>query len=514
MTKCQKCTKHATFNYISETKPLFCKEHKIENMINVKDKRCCNENCLTRPTFNYIGETKALFCKEHKKENMIDVKNKHCCYENCSTRPNFNYIGETKALFCKKHKKDDMIDVEHKYCCYKNCLTRPTFNYIGETKALFCKEHKKVNMIDITSERCCYENCLTCPVFNYIGEPKALFCKEHKKENMINVKDRHCCHENCLTSPAFNYIDEPKPLFCKKHKKENMINIKSKRCCYENCFTQPAFNYIGEKNGIFCEKHRKENMINIKKKILTCIHKKCNNIPLFNFENKKAIYCNKHKKENMINIQIKLKCCECNNLPILSLDDKYYCSKHYPNKNLIDETKKLCSIHDTADTTYVCNECKTKSNHPKEYKVVYHVKKNINKKCMTDSNLPVSECSKRRPDIYYECNKHVVIIEVDEHQHRNYIEECECKRINEIVSSIGGKSVIFIRYNPDKIMNKKKEIKIPNTNRLDKLIEVIKYELNNDYDKITVKLIQLFYNDDNKIYESYKEEDITNKVMI
>jgi hypothetical protein len=63
-------------------------------------------------------------------------------------------------------------------------------------------------------------------------------------------------------------------------------------------------------------------------------------------------------------------------------------------------------------------------------------------------------CSKKRPDIYFELDRHCVIIEVDEHQHNAYEDSCECSRINEIVNGIGGKSIIIIRYNPDIVRNK------------------------------------------------------------
>ncbi len=51
-------------------------------------------------------------------------------------------------------------------------------------------------------------------------------------------------------------------------------------------------------------------------------------------------------------------------------------------------------------------------------------------------------CSKKRPDIYFELERHCVIVEVDEHQHNAYEDSCECSRINEIVNGIGGKSFL------------------------------------------------------------------------
>ena len=115
-------------------------------------------------------------------------------------------------------------------------------------------------------------------------------------------------------------------------------------------------------------------------------------------------------------------------------------------------------------------------------------------------------CSKKRPDIYFELLQHCLIVEVDENQHNSYEDSCECARINEIVNGIGGKSVVFIRYNPDNIKNNTNIIQISQLDRLKLLVETIKSELVKDYDMFLVKIIQLFYNDD---YEETADIGVT-----
>jgi len=121
---------------------------------------------------------------------------------------------------------------------------------------------------------------------------------------------------------------------------------------------------------------------------------------------------------------------------------------------------------------------------------------------------------KKRPDIYYELNKHCVIVEVDENQHNTYEDVCECSRLNEIVNGIGGKSVIIIRYNTDAIKCKGKKVKISNSGRIDLLIKTIKKELTKEYKKFIVKIIQICYNDDYDEYKVIKKENITKIVCI
>jgi len=72
---------------------------------------CIYPNCKTIPIYNVEGETKALYCSIHKLDGMVDVKNKSCIHPNCKTIPIYNVEGETKALYCSIHKLDGMVDV-------------------------------------------------------------------------------------------------------------------------------------------------------------------------------------------------------------------------------------------------------------------------------------------------------------------------------------------------------------------------------------------------------------------
>ena len=123
-------------------------------------------------------------------------------------------------------------------------------------------------------------------------------------------------------------------------------------------------------------------------------------------------------------------------------------------------------------------------------------------------------CSKKRPDIYFDLHTHCVIVEVDENQHNTYEDTCECARINEIVNGVGGRSVIIIRYNPDIVRNRGKQIMIHPGVRVDLLVETIKAELGKSYDTFMVKTVQLFYDDNYDVYQEIKEENITDLVCV
>jgi hypothetical protein len=56
-------------------------------------------------------------------------------------------------------------------------------------------------------------------------------------------------------------------------------------------------------------------------------------------------------------------------------------------------------------------------------------------------------CTRYRPDILIDFGSHIVIIEVDEFRHTNYV--CEQKRMVDLYEDMGYRNTVFIRFNPD-----------------------------------------------------------------
>jgi hypothetical protein len=46
------CTKQASFNNAREKARRFCAAHKLDGMVNVKDKACEHDSCTKHPNFN------------------------------------------------------------------------------------------------------------------------------------------------------------------------------------------------------------------------------------------------------------------------------------------------------------------------------------------------------------------------------------------------------------------------------------------------------------------------------
>jgi hypothetical protein len=407
-----------------------------------------------------------------------------------------------------------MIDVKSKRCLEDGCIKHPSFNISNETKGLYCYEHKKENMIDVKSKRCAEDKCMKRPIFNIPNMLNALYCSQHKKENMVDVKSKRCAENGCCVKhPNFNLPTKTTGMFCSQHKKENMVDVKHTKCDNDDCIKRPHFNFPNEKKGLYCFEHKKENMINMNNK--NCQHNKCKELAIFGIINKRPQFCLEHKEKNMINIALDNKCfvLECNNEYNHIINADKYCDKHTPEtyETIIKRLCKYCDIKE--ESKFVCKECK-KIQNKKEWAIVRHLRKSIDTKFEYNSSKMLQGCSKKRPDIFFDLTGHVVIVEIDENQHKTYEDTCECARINEIVNGIGGKPVIIIRYNPDIVKNNGKQININQSDRIDNLIHIIKNELTKTYDTFIVKIIQLYYNDNYETYQSIKEEIITDKVTI
>jgi hypothetical protein len=239
------CKTSSIYNFEGQTKRLYCASHKLDGMVNLKNKPCIHPNCKIRPTYNLEGETKALYCNTHKLNGMVNVRNNTCVHPNCKTQSNYNIQGETKGLYCSLHKLEGMINVTCKNCIHTNCKKYPNYNLEDEIKPLYCFSHKLEGMIDIKHKKCIQLNCKVRPVYNFEGEKKAIYCFSHKKEEMINVVVRTCIYTNCKIRPSYNIEGKNDALYCEIHKLDGMINIRAKTCQTHLCYKQVNEKYDG-----------------------------------------------------------------------------------------------------------------------------------------------------------------------------------------------------------------------------------------------------------------------------
>jgi len=118
-----------------------------------------------------------------------------------------------------------------------------------------------------------------------------------------------------------------------------------------------------------------------------------------------------------------------------------------------------------------------------------------------DKIIVDTNCGKERPDIVFKLPDRIIIVEVDEFQHRDRNTNCESVRMFNIMQSIGETlPVIFIRYNPDRYYDINKNPK--RNNNPEKIIEKLNEIMNIPTEDLIrrvkigqeIMIIYLYYN--------------------
>jgi len=268
----------------------------------------------------------------------------------------------------------------------------------------------------------------------------------------------------------------------------------------------------GDSKLKYCAKHKPTNAIPCDGK--KCGHRKCENVPTHGDKGRKPIFCSDHSDPSIhIDLIADGRCSdpECDNEFDYISDKTKFCSIHCPfDLSKMESLKRVCKICDQVEESpYICKACNLIRN-KKEWAVVQFLKKNLRIPFHHDERL-YGVCGNRRPDIHYQLSLHDVIVENDERQHYRITPECELARINDIVNTIGGKPVVFIRYNPDVFRRGGKIVKVSQADRLSLLLKTVKEQLSiTEPEPFSIKVIKLFFDGD----EYSTTEDVTRKVCI
>jgi hypothetical protein len=202
---------------------------------------CKFEGCNKHGIFGI--QTDKFYCKNHKSEGMVDLRNKKCEFEGCIKNPLFNFKGYSKK-YCNLHKLEGMVNVVHRNCIHAGCTKQASFNF-KDKLADYCEQHKKDEMIFVIKKNKCKNiGCDVRPSFNYPNNKGSLYCSYHKLEGMIDI-NRKCEIIDCKTNCRYNYDTEKKARFCTKHKLDGMVDILSVRCKTPLCDTRVTKKYEG-----------------------------------------------------------------------------------------------------------------------------------------------------------------------------------------------------------------------------------------------------------------------------
>lgn len=291
--------------------------------------------------------------------------------------------------------------------------------------------------------------CPGCPfVACFSHDPTPRRCKAHKSADDYLVDDRYlditqptgkstpsaiCEFPLCRTIARYGAC---KPAVrCLQHKLEGDKHLFHKACTATiECTTLPSYGPPGGKK-YRCFQHRYTGDISLGNK--TCKEKTCKEIPYFG--ESQANYCEAHKGPSDVD-QRDVKC-------------------------------RACGLCGRLDEQGRCRDCNPntfeRKIREKQVKVKHWLDENLTTPyTLTDRRVFVYGlgCIKQRPDFLFDFPTHVLIVEVDEDQHKSHTWCDEARMIN-IAQNLRRKT-IFIRYNPDEYSSNGREVSCAHEERM------------------------------------------------
>lgn len=340
-------------------------------------------------------------CKKHKEGDMIDCHNPRCW---CGKLAIFGTSGG-KAERCKKHKGGDMVDVRSKRCRCKR--SQPVFGYLGK-KAECCQICKLPNMVDVKNRRCACGK--SQPNYALPGE-KAGFCAGCKGPAMVDVNNGRCfCGK---VRPTFAFPGD-RAAFCMGCKLPGMVDVKSLRCkCGKH---QPRFGLPGGRPTC-CSTCKEDGMTDLRQPLCSC-----GESAYYGSAGGQAVSCIRCRAPNMVP------------------SNRHTC--------IVGACEPIKKVHFAQTACYECRERIPLKVW--ERKVVDELKRLGIEYSYYDSSAPCAQAKgvrAFRPDFTFVLDDYVVILEVDENEHRNYELSCEVGRVGDIKDAIE-LPLLLIRLNP------------------------------------------------------------------
>jgi hypothetical protein len=268
--------------------------------------------------------------------------------------------------------------------------------------------------------------------YNFPYKKTGKYCSKHALEGMINVRIKKCeLYDICKTAATYNYPGIKPPIRCSYHKKDGMRDVVHPQCQFiEGCELNAQYNYINVKGRIYCKNHALDGMV-----------------------------CKDARMCKFIGCKIGASFCPPNST------DRTFCAAHAPD-DYVDTCSTFCK--NCKDTQVYChandgycfkcyNELHPDKPNPRQHKVrenaVVENVKTYYPNVIVDEKVAGGK-SQKRPDMLIDLSTHVIIIEVDEDQHRRYEKGSDESRIKILQEDIK-KLVVMIRFNPDFYKNSK-----------------------------------------------------------
>jgi hypothetical protein len=142
-----------------------------------------------------------------------------------------------------------------------------------------------------------------------------------------------------------------------------------------------------------------------------------------------------------------------------------------------------------------CSDCQvfhTKQPHKQREILVKAILDEAKIPYKSHDDIPEGSCHRYRPDFYFDWNTHIVILEVDENQHKGYESSCEKARMINLSQDQGGMKTVFIRFNPDNYRDSSNKLHKWTLSRRTKLLEILE-QTRNHVPEHFLSAIYLYY---------------------
>lgn len=181
----------------------------------------------------------------------------------------------------------------------------------------------------------------------------------------------------------------------------------------------------------------------------------CDSIASYGIPGGKRTRCTKHRSPGMLS-RPRAKCVVCRKPALYGqhyIPQRCEAHKSEQDDNLMERECISCHLTMILDKNGKCEYCDPvrfeTTRLAKQNALMEYLDRHALKGDSTDIVIDRGICGKERPDRTFDFDNKIVILECDEHQHKERQCVCEQTRMVNIAQSYGGVPVYFLRWNPD-----------------------------------------------------------------
>ena len=268
-------------------------------------------------------------------------------------------------------------------------------------------------------KRCQHDGCDTRASFDVPGATRPRFCRAHSEAGMVDVISKHCQHDGCDTRASFDVPGATRPRFCRAHSEAGMVDVINKRCQHDGCVVRASHGFPGSPPS-FCGPH--------------------------------------HPHGTML--RPTRKCAQCREVATHGITQPERCEAHARpcDDNLVERECASCALPNLLNARNMCVPCEAfasgkRPRLSKQREVLQFLDYEFTEHPYDTTDVTpqgLRDCDRReRPDVMWDRPDRIVLLEIDEDQHRNRPCECEQTRMMNISQALGCERTVWIRYNPD-----------------------------------------------------------------